>query len=95
LLDFEEIVPARKPHSFRLAAETVFEIANAPKHLGLLIPIVREREDHVVLILGEGRAVAGESFLALPIRLVDGVMHPRHFLLHPGEKGGAEIETDA
>ena len=84
-----------EPHAFGLAAESMFEIPNAPEHLSFLVAIVREGKDHVVVILGDGRTVAGESFLALPIGLNNGVMHPGHFLLHPGEKRGTEIETDA
>ena len=50
----------RQPHPLGGAAEASFEVARAPADLATLVPPVPERRDHVVVHLGQGRAVPVE-----------------------------------
>ena len=51
----------RQPHPLRLAAEAMLEVADAPAHLRPLVAVVGQRQDDVVVGLGDGAAVAGEA----------------------------------
>ena len=83
----------REPHALRLPAEAVLEVSQAPVSLGVLVPAAGQGEDHVVVSLGQGRAVAGEFFLALLVRSQDGPVDLGGVLGHPGQEGGAEVEA--
>ncbi len=50
-----------EPHPLGPPAEPVLEVANAPGDLRPAIAAVRERQDHVVVHLRDGGAMAGES----------------------------------
>ena len=84
----------RQPHSFRLSAETFFEIANAPLHLRAAIAIVCQRQDHVVVGLGDRRAVSAEALAAHAVGVENRRVRRRRVFLKPAEKRRSEVETD-
>lgn len=53
-----------QPHSFGLAAEAGFEIANAPNYLRLFVTIIGQRHNHVVIRLRERGAMTRKAFPA-------------------------------
>ncbi len=61
-----------QPHAFRLAAEAMLKVGNAPAYLQLLVAAARKRHDDVVVDLRHGRAVAGKPLGAEPVRMQDG-----------------------
>ncbi len=50
-----------QPHAFRLAAEAVLEVGDAPADLGEGVAGAGQRHDDVVVDLRDGGAVAGEA----------------------------------
>ena len=84
-----------EPHAFRWPAEAVLEVADSPEDLGVFVPRVSEREDHVVVGLGHGGAVAGEASLALGVGGDDLLVHVWGFVLEPFEERGPEVVADA
>ena len=83
-----------EPQPFRMPAEAADEIPDPPDDLSLLVPPVGQGKDHMIVGLGQGRAVAGEKLLALPVRRQDGLVGLRGIFLQPRQEGGAEIEAD-
>ena len=84
----------REPHPLRLAARSGARNRGSPRDLRDLVARVGQRQDHVVVGLGEGRAVP-ENALRLSrsasrMALVDlgGIA------LHPGQERRAEVEAD-
>ncbi len=72
----------RQPHAFRLPPEAVCKIPDAPQHLSPLVPLVGERQDHVVVGLSDrARAVLRD-------RRVEG----RRAALYPLVQRRAEVE---
>jgi hypothetical protein len=84
-----------QPHAFGVAAEARLEIANSPEDLGSPIPFVGEREDHMIVSLGQGRPMSGEAGDALGIGIENGLIDIRGAVLQPGKEGRAEVEADA
>jgi hypothetical protein len=84
-----------EPHSFGKTVETRLEIADAPEDLGLFVALVGEREDRVIIGLGDGGTMTGEAGLALEIGIEDRLVDIRGIILKPGEEGGAEVKADA
>ena len=71
------------------------EIADTPEDLGMAVALVGEREDHVIVGLGDSRTMAGEAGLALGIGVEDGLIDGGRIVLKPGEEGRAEVKADA
>ena len=84
-----------EPHAFGLAAETVFEVGDAPADLGEGVAGAGEGHDDVVVDLGEGGAVAAEADGAGAIGFLDHVVGAGGFIGEPREEGGAEVEAHA
>ena len=84
----------RQPHPFWLALEAVFEVFDSPKNLRVFVAPIGQGQDHVVIRLGQGRAMAGEGLQALPVGLQDGLVGIRGVVLNPGQQRRPEVETD-
>ena len=84
----------RQPHSLGLAAKAVLKVPDPPQDLGVFIPPVGQWQNHVVVGLGQGRAVPGKMLLAFLVRRQDALVSFRGFLLHPGQEGGPKVEAD-
>ncbi len=72
----------------------MLEVADSPDDLGILVPPVGQGEDHVIVGLGQGRAVPRKGLLAFPVGLEDCLVYIRRFLLQPGQQCRPEIEAD-
>ena len=57
----------RQPHALGPALEPMLEIIDPPEDLRAFVPRVGQRQDHVVVSLGQGRAVSGETLPALAV----------------------------
>ena len=84
----------RQPHALRMAAESFFKIANAPKNLRVFVLARGQRKDHVVVGLGHRRTMAGEKPLAFAVGRQNRFIHRRTLLLHPRKQGGTKVEAD-
>lgn len=58
-----------QPHALGRPAEPVGEVSDAPYDLGVLVSCRRQRQDQMVICLGQSQAVAGETPLPLPVGL--------------------------
>src|SRR2546427_8388215 len=56
-----------QPHPLRIAPESVLKITNAPDDLRRFIPVIGERQDHVVVSLRHGGAMAAEAPAGFPV----------------------------
>src|SRR2546423_14582567 len=73
----------------------MFEIADSPQDLGAPVALVGQRQNHVIVGLGQRRAVAAEALAAFGIRRQDGGIGLGLLLLQPGEQRRAEVKADA
>ena len=84
-----------EPHAFRLAAETVLEVCDAPADLSEGVAGAGERHDDVVVDLGKRGAVSAEADGAGAVGFLDHVVSAGGFIGEPGEEGGSEVEAHA
>ena len=84
-----------EPHALRETAETALEIADAPDDLGGAIAAVGQGQNHVVVDLGQSRAMAGKTKPAFAIGGQDGGVGLGIGTFQPGQERGAEIEAYA
>ena len=83
-----------QPHAFRKATEAMLEITNSPQNLRVFISCRSQRQNHVVVSLGECRAVTGKGLLTFFVRPQDAFVDVGDLLFHPGEQCRPEVETD-
>src|SRR5215469_7915117 len=74
--------------------ETAFEVVDAPENLGTLIAGSRERQDGVVISLGDSTAVAAIEPQAFAIAVEDALIGFRGAVFHPRQQCGAKVEAD-
>ena len=84
----------RQPHALRVAAEVALKIANAPNHLGALVPAVGQRHDHVRVCLGDRRTVAAEALAAFFLASTMRLMSVRGRGFQPGEQCRTKVKAD-
>src|SRR5579859_3398072 len=72
----------------------MLEVTDAPQHLSPLIAAVGQRHDHVIVSLGNSRAVPAEALATCAIGFQNGAIGFRLLRLHPGEQRRAEVEAD-
>ena len=82
-----------KPHSFGHATEMELEIFNAPADLRTLILFACERHDDMVIDLGNGVAVAFQTFLAAFVGFLETLVCVRRVGANPPHERGADIEA--
>ena len=82
-----------EPQALGLPAEAMAEIGDSPGDLCALVPGVGQREDHMVVGLGQGRPVPPERFPAFSVGLHHGAVGPRLVLFEPGQEGRTEVEA--
>ena len=75
----------RQPHPLRRPLEAMLKVPDSPEHLSVLIPAVGQGHNHVVVSLGQGRAVPGEVFLALTVGRQDGLINLWSLVRHTGQ----------
>src|SRR5262249_9171535 len=66
-----------------------------PENLRALVAGTRERQDGVVVGLGDGIAMAAVATLAFTIAVEDALVGVGCAVFHPREQGGAKVEADA
>ena len=81
-----------QPHGFGVPAEAVLELAEAPVDLGLAVPRRCQRQDHVVVRLGDGVAVV-EPRLTGAVGGTQGLDDGGRLLGHPGQERGPHVEA--
>ena len=69
------------------------EVRNTPAHLGFFVSSIRQREDGVVVRLGNGVSVS-EASLTGAIGISERRQHVRGVLAHPSQERGTEVEAD-
>src|SRR5262249_31004608 len=83
-----------QPHPLAVTSEAALEVPNSRDDLCCFIALIGQRHNHVVVALGDGVAVAGETLLALPVGLQDRLVNIRRIQLHPGKQRRTEVEAD-
>src|SRR5205085_11931889 len=64
-------------------------------HLRVTVSPARERQDHVVVSLGQSIAVTRAALAALAIGIQDLLVNAGSVVFQPGKKCGTEVEADA
>ncbi len=85
----------RQPHAFRRRAEAALVVGDAPADLRDAVARAGQRQNHVVVDLRHGRAVAAIALAAAALAVEDHAIGARRVLLEPAEQRGAEVEADA
>ena len=82
------------PHPLRIAPKSVLKITNSPDDLRGFVPVIGERQDHVVVSLRHGCAMAAEAPAGFPVGCLNRFIEARIFCLDPGNQCRTEIKAD-
>ena len=82
-----------QPHGLGHASEMELEIFDAPENLGPLVLLAGERHDDVVIDLGDGVAVAVQTFGAPLVGFLDPLVSVGGMGPDPTHEGGAHVEA--
>ena len=84
-----------QPHALRRCAVVVLVVGDAPADLRDAVAAAGQRQNHVVVDLRHGRAVAAVALAAAPLAVQDHAVGAGRVLLEPAQQRGAEVEADA
>ena len=84
----------RQPHTLGVASESLLEILSSPQHLRHLVAPRGQRQDHVIVDLGDGVAVTAVGLCAATVGLEDALVDVRRVAVEPREEGGSDVEGD-
>ena len=85
----------RQPHALGFGAKAVLVVGDAPADLRVPIARIGQRQNHVVVALRHGRAVAAVTLAAAALAVQNHAERPRRILLEPTQQRGAKVEAHA
>src|ERR1051325_9532867 len=84
----------RQPHRFRFTLEPVTKIGDTPTHLSAPVAFVTQRQDRVVVSVGDGVAMAVMLEHALRVGGQNAFISLPMISLEPRKQGWSKIKTD-
>ena len=84
-----------QPHALRRRAEAALIVRNAPANLRVSVARVGERQNHVVVALRHGRAMAVVTLAATAFAVENHAVRSRSIFLEPTQQRRAEVEAHA
>ncbi|SPF47440.1 hypothetical protein SBDP1_650007 [Syntrophobacter sp. SbD1] len=83
----------REPQSFGLASKAILKIFYSPENLRVLVATVGQRQDHVIVGLGQSISMTREFLQAPPVGLQNCLIRFSGIPLHPEQDRWTEVEA--
>ena len=84
-----------QPHALGRGAKAALVVGDAPADLRDAVARAGQRQNHVVVDLRHGRAVAAVTLAAAALAVQNHAVGARRILLQPAQQRGAEVEAHA